>query len=300
MTAQASEFRLKPFEAQRRDGRVVNAMSVDVEDYFQVQALASQFPRDIWDAQPLRVEANTNRILDLFAEQSVKATFFTLAWVAKRCPQLVRRIVDEGHELASHGTEHRRADEQTPEQFRADVGGSKKLLEDLGGVPVRGYRAPTFSIGENNLWAFDVLADEGYAYSSSVYPVKRDFYGMPQAPRFAFFPRQDQGFTEIPMTTVRVGERNLPGGGGGFFRLLPLGLTSAGISRVNGADQLPSIFYFHPWEIDPDQPRASGLSFKSRFRHYINLDKTESRLRRLVRDFAWDRMDSVFLSGTTH
>jgi len=300
MTAEAMQYRLKPLEAQRREGRVVNAMSVDVEDYFQVQALASQFPREVWDAQPLRVDANTNRILDLFAENSVKATFFTLAWVAKRCPQLVRRIVEEGHELASHGTEHRRADEQTPDQFRADVGGAKKLLEDLGGVAVRGYRAPTFSIGEGNLWAFDVLADEGYAYSSSVYPVKRDFYGMPQAPRFAFFPHRDGAFTEIPMTTVRVGERNLPGGGGGFFRLLPLGLTSAGISRVNEADQLPSIFYFHPWEIDPDQPRASGLSFKSRFRHYINLGKTESRLRRLVKDFAWDRMDTVFLSGTLH
>jgi polysaccharide deacetylase family protein (PEP-CTERM system associated) len=300
MTSQATQFRLKPLQAQRREGRVVNAMSVDVEDYFQVQALASQFPRDIWDAQPLRVEATPHRVLDLVAEQSVKATFFPLAWVAKRCPQLVRRIVEEGHELASHGTEHRRADEQNHEQFRADVSGSKKLLEDLGGVAVTGYRAPTFSIGEKNLWAFDVLGEEGYAYSSSVYPVKRDFYGMPQAPRFAFFPREDRSFTEIPMTTVRLGERNLPSGGGGFFRLLPLGITSAGISRVNADDQLPSIFYFHPWEIDPEQPRASGLSFKSRFRHYINLDKTESRLRRLVKTFAWDRMDRVFLSGTAH
>lgn len=292
-------FHTKPLRPQFRAGKTVNAMSVDVEDYFQVQALAKVFPRESWDAQPLRVEDNTNRILDLFSEYSVKATFFTLGWVAQRCKTLVRRIVAEGHELASHGSEHRRADEQSPEEFRQDIRRSKAILEEIGGSIVRGYRAPTFSIGERNLWAFDVLAEEGYLYSSSVYPVKRDYYGMPNAPRFAFFPRHGRSFEEYPISTLRVGERNFPGGGGGFFRLLPFHLTRATITRINDADRLPCIFYFHPWEIDPHQPRASGLSWKSRFRHYVNLKHTEPRLRRLVSHFAWDRMDRVFFPNAS-
>ena len=280
-----------------RSGRIVNAMSVDVEDYFQVQALSGVVTRDSWEGRVPRVEANTHKILDLFERRGVKATFFTLGWVARRSPDLVRRIVADGHELASHGTEHRRADDQSPEEFRQDIRTSKKILEDIGGVAVRGYRAPTFSIGDSNLWAFDVLADEGYSYSSSVYPVRRDFYGMPSAPRFAFYPLSHQGFEEYPMTTVQVGQRKLPGGGGGFFRLLPYALTRAGIARVNQQDQLPAIFYFHPWEIDPDQPRVGGLPLKSRFRHYVNLASTLGRLDRLARDFVWDRMDKVFTPG---
>lgn len=295
-----STFSIKPLQPLERDGRLVNAMSVDVEDYFQVQALSGVFPHESWEKQPLRVENNTNRILDLFAEQKVTATFFTLGWVARHCPGLVRRIVADGHELASHGSEHRRADAQTADEFRQDVKASKALLEDIGGVVVRGYRAPTFSIGEQNLWAFDVLAEEGYAYSSSIYPVKRDFYGMPDAPRFAFFPRPGKAIEEYPITTLRLGQRNFPGGGGGFFRLLPYALSRAAIAHVNATDHLPCIFYFHPWEIDPQQPRPAGLPFKSRFRHYINLDRTEARLRRLVRDFAWDRMDRVFACNPSY
>ncbi|MBF0324559.1 MAG: DUF3473 domain-containing protein [Alphaproteobacteria bacterium] len=291
-------YRTKCFEPLRQGGRLVNAMSVDVEDYFQVQALAEAIDRKDWDRQPRRVEDNTNRILELFARHAVKATFFTLGWIAERHPTLVRRIVAEGHELASHGSEHRRADHQDADSFRQDIRRSKALLEDLSGVQVCGYRAPTFSISDRNLWAFAILADEGYTYSSSVYPVQRDNYGMPGAPRFAFFPLVGMAFEEYPITTVRLGQRNLPGGGGGFFRLLPYTLSRAAISTVNTGDDKPAIFYLHPWEIDPDQPRVKPLGLKSRLRHYLNLGKTASRLDRLLSDFAWDRMDRVFRPGT--
>lgn len=297
MNGQAANFRTKTFEPPCRNGRLVNAMSVDVEDYFQVQALAGAVRREDWDRQPRRVEANTNRILELFDRHGVKATFFTLGWIAERHPTLVRRIVAEGHELASHGSEHRRADHQDADSFRQDVRRSKSLLEDMGGVAVRGYRAPTFSIGHHNLWAFDILASEGYAYSSSVYPVNRDNYGMPDAPRFAFYPLDGLAFEEYPITTVQLGRRNLPGGGGGFFRLLPYMVSRAAIEQVNGNDRKPAIFYFHPWEIDPQQPRVKPLGLKSRFRHYLNLGKTVGRLERLLADFAWDRMDRVFRPG---
>ncbi|MDR3439947.1 XrtA system polysaccharide deacetylase [Telmatospirillum sp.] len=297
MTTEEISFRTKSFSPLRRDGVLVNAMSVDVEDYFQVQALSGVIHREDWERHPRRIERNTNLILELFARHHVKATFFTLAWVAERHPALVRRIVAEGHELASHGTEHRRADEQDVAAFREDIRRSKKVLEDISGAAVRGYRAPTFSIGTRNLWAFDVLASEGYAYSSSVYPVRRDYYGMPHAPRFAFFPLDGHALEEYPITTLQVGERNFPGGGGGFFRLLPYVLSKAAINRVNRKDQRPAIFYFHPWEVDPEQPRVRPLNLKSRFRHYINLDKTAGRLERLLGDFCWDRMDRVFRPG---
>lgn len=292
-----TDFRTKSFPPLRRNGRMVNAMSVDVEDYFQVQALAGVVDRTSWDERPSRVERNTHAILDLFAEQGVKATFFTLGWIAERHLNLVRRIVGDGHELASHGSDHRRADDQSPAEFRRDVGEAKRRLEDLGGVAVLGYRAPTFSIGAVNLWAFDVLAEEGYAYSSSVYPVRHDYYGMPSAPRFAFLPRLAHGIEEYPITTVRICGRNLPAGGGGFFRLLPYAVSRAAISRVNATDGRAAIFYFHPWEIDAGQPRFDGLPLKLRFRHYLNLDKTLGRLKRLIRDFCWDRMDRVFRPG---
>lgn len=280
----------------RRDGFIVNAMSVDVEDYFQVQAFADRVGRDDWGDFDSRVERNTDRVLEVFGDTGVRATFFTLGWVAERHPALIRRIVDAGHELASHGFEHIRVFEQTPEEFRIDVRRTKALLEETGGVAVRGYRAATFSIGEKNTWAFDVLAEEGYAYSSSVYPIRHDLYGMPSAPRFRFRPNGANDLVEYPITTVRLFGRSLPCGGGGYFRLFPYGLSRWAMSRVNRTDGQPCIFYFHPWEVDPEQPRFEGLPFKSRFRHYVNLDVMEHRLRRLAGDFAWDRVDRVFLA----
>jgi polysaccharide deacetylase family protein (PEP-CTERM system associated) len=270
-----------------------NAMTVDVEDYFQVQAMAGTVARKDWPAMPARVEQNTDRVLDLFAERAVKATFFTLGWVAERHPRLVRRIVDEGHELASHGWAHFRADESPPKTFRTDIRRSKQVLEQLGGSAVRGYRAASFSIGRSNQWAFAVLEDEGYAYSSSVYPVRHDLYGMPEASRFPFRPIAGHAFREFPITSIRRLGRNWPCGGGGWFRLLPYAVSAAAIRTVHAADRRACLFYFHPWEIDPDQPIQSGLPFKSRFRHYTKLTRMEAKLRRLLGDFAWDRMDRV-------
>jgi len=294
MPLRESRFVSRAGATRRIRGNVVNAMSVDVEDYFQVQAFSNHIPREAWDSRECRVENNTNRILDMFADADIHATFFTLGWVAERFPRLVRRIVEQGHELASHGYAHYRVDEQTPEAFRADIRRTKKILEDIGGVAVRGYRAATFSIGAKNLWAFDVLGDEGYAYSSSVNPIRHDFYGMPEAPRFAFHPNRASGFEEYPITTLRVGNHNLPCGGGGFFRLLPYVASRWAMRRVNTADGQPCIFYFHPWEVDPDQPRIAGISMKTRFRHYLNLGRMETRVRALTRDFTWDRIDRVF------
>lgn len=296
-TGEPSRFVPGVRPVRRRDGRIVNAMSVDVEDYFQVQAFAGTVERSSWDARECRVERNTDTVLRLFDEAEIRATFFTLGWVAERYPQVIRRIVDQGHELASHGFAHFRADEQTPDAFRDDIRRTKALLEDAGGVPVRGYRAATFSIGAKNLWAFDVLQEEGYHYSSSVNPIRHDFYGMPDAPRFGFRPNGEGGIDEFPITTLRLGKRNLPCGGGGFFRLLPYPVYRWALRQVNARDGQPCIFYFHPWEIDPDQPRIPGAPLKTRFRHYLNLERTASRLRSLTRDFLWDRMDRVFLDG---
>ena len=271
---------------------LTNALSVDVEDYFQVSALAPHIDRASWDSRPCRVERNVQRLLELFEKRGAQATFFTLGWVAERYPQLVRDIVAGGHELASHGYGHLRASDQTPEEFRQDLLRAKGMLEDIAGRPVIGYRAPSFSIGYSNPWAFDVLVETGHLYSSSVYPVKHDHYGMPDAPRFPYAARP--GFTEIPVTTTRLFGRNLPGGGGGYFRLAPYALSRWALRRVNRLDQRPAIFYFHPWEIDPDQPRVPGTSLKTRFRHYVNLDKTEARLDRLLGDFRWGRVDEVY------
>jgi len=270
-----------------------NAMTVDVEDYFQVQALADVVARQDWPSRPQRVERNTDRILDLFGEHGVKATFFTLGWIAERHKPLIRRIVAEGHELASHGWAHVRADQHSPEAFRADIRRTKSTLEEIGGARVSGYRAASFSIGRRNQWAFAILAEEGYDYSSSVYPVRHDLYGMPEAPRFPFHPIADHAFREFPITSVRRLGRNWPCGGGGWFRLLPYALSAAAIRAVHDGDRRACIFYFHPWEIDPEQPRQAGLSLKSRFRHYTNLARMEGKLRRLLGDFAWDRMDRV-------
>jgi polysaccharide deacetylase family protein (PEP-CTERM system associated) len=276
-----------------RGGGLLNALTVDVEDYFQVQAFAASISRDDWEGMPRRVERNTERLLEVFAEAGAKATFFTLGWVAERHPRLIRRIVAEGHELASHGYSHRRADSQTRAEFRDDVARAKAILEDAGGVAVRGYRAATFSIGPKNWWAFEVLAETGHAYSSSIYPIAHDLYGMPECSRAAFR-EQRSGIVEIPLTTVRCFGRNLPCSGGGYFRLLPYGFTRWAMRRVNRIDGLPCIFYMHPWEIDPGQPRQNQAPLKSRLRHYTNLGATEARLRRLLREFRWGRMDQAF------
>lgn len=278
--------------AQAQSDAIVNALTVDVEDYFQVSALAPYVARDSWEQQECRIERNMDRLLELFDRKQARATFFTLGWIAQRYPALVRRIVESGHELASHGYGHLRASEQSPADFLADVTSAKHILEDLGGMPVRGYRAPSFSIGRSNLWAFDVLQEAGYTYSSSVYPVHHDHYGMPDAPRFTYAPRA--GLHEVPITTTQVLGRNLPAGGGGYFRLAPYALSRWAVRRVNRQDRRPAIFYFHPWEIDPGQPRFEGVSLKTRFRHYLNLNRTHDRLERLLSDFRWGRMDDVF------
>jgi len=281
---------------RRLNAPLLNAMSVDVEDYFQVQAFADAIDRSDWDSLPCRVERNVDRLLEIFGEAGIKATFFTLGWVAERYPALIRRIVAEGHELASHGWNHTRADSQDEAAFRADISKTKKLLEDVGGVEVIGYRAATFSIGPKNYWAFGVLGEEGYRYSSSLYPVKHDLYGDTGASRVPFHP-EGLPILEAPMTTVRYFDRNFPCSGGGYFRLLPYWLSRMNMRRVNNHDRQPCIFYFHPWEIDPDQPRQENVSAKSRFRHYTNLGRMEGRLKRLLKDFAWDRMDRVFLGA---
>ena len=270
-----------------------NAMTVDVEDYFQVQAFAHCISRADWDSKPRRVEANVDRILAQFDRAGIHATFFTLGWVAERHPAMVRRIVAAGHELASHGWDHTRADTQDPETFRQDISRAKALLEDTGGVAVTGYRAATFSIGARNLWAFGVLREQGYRYSSSINPIAHDLYGMPDAPRTPFQPDGD-GFWEIPMTTVRAFGRNWPCSGGGYFRLLPSILYRLGLTRVNETEGRPGIFYFHPWEVDPGQPRVTGAGWKSRLRHYTNLSRMEADLDDILRRFAWDRMDRVY------
>ncbi|MGI9217991.1 MAG: XrtA system polysaccharide deacetylase [Hydrogenophaga sp.] len=273
--------------------RITNALTIDVEDYFQVSAFAPYIRRDEWDQRECRVERNVDRILALLAEHQTHATFFTLGWVAERYPGMVRRIVDQGHELASHGYGHQRASDLTEVEFFDDVQRAKDILEDIGGQPVQGYRAPSFSIGTGNLWALDTLVKAGYRYSSSIYPVKHDHYGMPDAPRFAHEVRP--GLVEVPPSTLRLFDRNLPSSGGGFFRLLPYSVSRWMLQQVNARDGQSAIFYFHPWEIDADQPRVAGADAKARFRHYVNIDRNERKLARLLKDFRWGRMDAIFL-----
>jgi len=272
---------------------IANALTIDVEDYFQVSALAPHFDRADWHQVPCRVERNIDVVLGLLDESGAKATFFTLGWIAERYPQLVRRIVAEDHELASHGYGHHRATDQHRAEFSQDIRKAKTLLEDLAGAEVKGYRAPSFSVGKRNPWAFDCIAEAGYRYSSSVYPIRHDHYGMPDAPRFPHESRD--GLLEIPVTTARLLKTNLPAGGGGYFRLMPYTLSRSLIRRVNDVEGRPAVFYFHPWELDPDQPRVPGTSLKTRFRHYLNLHRTEPRLRRLLRDFTWHSIDQIFL-----
>ncbi len=276
----------------------VNALTIDVEDYFQVSAFAPHIKRSEWNARECRVARNVQRILDLLEQRGIKATFFTLGWVAERYPALIRQIVSQGHELASHGYGHERASDLTQEAFFDDVSRAKCILEDLAGVEIKGYRAPSFSIGAGNLWAFDSLVRAGYRYSSSVYPIKHDHYGMPDSPRFAYKVRPD--LLEIPVTTLRVMNRNLPSSGGGYFRLFPYALSRWMLKQVNQGDAQSGIFYFHPWEIDVGQPRIAGIGSKTRFRHYVNIPRMEGRLKKLLGDFSWGRMDEIFLGKTHH
>jgi polysaccharide deacetylase family protein (PEP-CTERM system associated) len=271
---------------------VRNALSVDVEDWFQVGAFERVIDRADWDGLPRRVEANTDTCLKIFATAGVKATFFTLGWVAERHPDLIRRIVDQGHELASHGWDHGRVFSMTPDVFAADIDRARKTLEDISGVRVMGYRAPSFSIDQRTPWAHEELARAGYVYSSSVAPVKHDHYGWPDAPRFAFNPVAGSDFLELPVTTARFAGRTLAAGGGGFFRMLPYAFSRWAISQVNAAGE-PGMIYFHPWEIDPGQPRVANAPLRSKLRHYTNLSAMEGKLKRLIGDFEWGRVDEI-------
>lgn len=271
---------------------VRNALSVDVEDWFQVGAFETVIDRKGWDGLECRVEANTDAVMAIFDEAGVKGTFFTLGWVAERYPALIRRIVDAGHELASHGWGHDRVFTMTPDQYAQDLARTRKTLEDAGGVAVTGYRAPSFSIDERTPWAHEALAEAGYAYSSSIAPVVHDHYGWPEAPRFAFKPVAGSDLVELPVTTARLAGRTLAAGGGGFFRLLPYGFSRWAVRQVND-DAQPAIIYFHPWEIDPAQPRVVNAPLRSKLRHYSNLKVMAAKLRRLVGDFEWGRVDAV-------
>jgi len=272
---------------------MLNALSVDVEDWFQVGAFEKVIDRGSWDGLQSRVERNSDAVLELFDRAGVKGTFFTLGWVAERYPALIRRITDAGHEIASHGWDHARVFTMDAETFRADLKRARTAIEDACGQTPRGYRAPSFSIDQRTPWAHSVLAEEGYLYSSSVAPVRHDHYGWRDAPRFAFRPVEGSELIELPVTTVDVAGRRMAAGGGGFFRILPYLFSSWAIGRVNGSDRRPAVFYFHPWEIDPDQPRVAHAPLKSRIRHYSNLSNMERKLLKLLGRYKWGRTDEV-------
>lgn len=282
-----------PFYPSCDPATLVNGLSVDVEDWFQVGAFENVIARGEWDTISTRVADNVDRVIDLFAEADVRATFFTLGWVAGRHPAMIRRIVEAGHEIASHGYDHARVFTFTAHEFADDIRKARSIIEDCAGVPVTGYRAPSFSIDHRTPWAFDVLAEHGYAYSSSVAPVVHDHYGWPEAPRFAFRPLASSPLIEIPVTTALVGGRRVAAGGGGFFRVLPYAFSRWAIRQVNREEGRPAVFYFHPWEVDPEQPRVAHAPLRSRFRHYTGLSKMAGKLRDLVNEFHWGRMDEV-------
>ena len=276
---------------------VLNAMTIDVEDYFHVSAFADVVRAEEWTTYESRVVGNTERLLDLFAASDVRATFFVLGWVAERFPSLVRRIHRDGHELASHSYDHGLVYDKSPDEFRADLRRAKAAIADAAGVEVSGYRAPSYSVVDRSLWALDVLADEGYTFDSSIYPIRHDRYGIPDWPRhIERLERQGGARWELPGSTVRHLGMNMPMGGGGYFRLLPYGWTRAGIRHLNEQERRPAIFYLHPWEIDPEQPRLNA-GFVSRFRHYRNLQHTESRLRRLLQDFRFGTIADVLAAA---
>lgn len=272
---------------------VVNAMSIDVEDYFHVSVFDGLVPRSKWDDMESRVVANTMRLLEIFREYKVRSTFFVLGWVGERHPQLVAAIAGEGHEIASHGYAHRLIYDQTPAAFREDVRRAKAILEDACGRPVVGYRAPSYSITPRSLWALDVLAEENYEYDSSIFPIRHDRYGIPVSARRPYsIDRNGRSIIEVPGSTTQLGLMNLPVAGGGYFRLLPYWWTKWGIARVNERERRPAVFYLHPWEIDPGQPRLSAGRL-GRLRHYRNLEHTEARLRQLLTDFRFDAIDTL-------
>lgn len=280
-------------ESELAQAPIVNGLSVDVEDWFQVGAFEDVIERDDWNGLTDRVNRNTREVLDLFDQAGAKATFFTLGWVASRHGDLMREIVDRGHELASHGWDHARVFTLSREEFSADIERARKTLEDASGTQVKGYRAPSFSIDQRTPWAYMELAEQGYTYSSSVAPVRHDHYGWAEAPRFAFKPLPWSDLVEIPVTTAKFAGKRLAAGGGGFFRVLPYAFSRWAIRQVNREEQRPAVFYFHPWEIDPGQPRVEGAPLKSRLRHYTNLDKMADKLRGLINDFEWGRMDLI-------
>ena len=309
-----------------------NALTIDVEDYFQVHALSKSIQYDDWDQYSSTVEKNTNKILDLLDAQRIgvrgqkpdtrfelsafsfepgnspKASFFILGWIAERYPDLVKEIHRRGHEIASHGYRHQVIYDQTPKQFQEDIKTSKQILEDLTGEEVIGYRAPTYSITKKNMWALNILAEEGYKYDSSIFPIRHDYYGMPSAPRFPFIwnlngnkpkinqlnnPTNPNMLFEFPISTVKLFGRNLPCSGGGYFRLFPYSFIKAGLKRINNEGS-PFIFYLHPWELDPDIPRTKNLSHLARFRTYVNLNKTESRFKKLISRFRFSSIKSLY------
>jgi polysaccharide deacetylase family protein (PEP-CTERM system associated) len=275
-------------------GTPVNALTVDVEDYFQVSGFADLVAASRWDSFEGRVCGNTRRLLDLFDAANVRATFFILGWVAARYPDLVREINGAGHEIASHGYAHGLVYAAPPDAFREDIRRAKAVIEDTVGVKVLGYRAPSYSITRDSLWALDVLIEEGYLYDASIYPIRHDRYGIPDWPRHIHCVTRASGqIWELPGSTVRRAGVNLPIGGGGYFRLLPYAWTRSGIERVNRFERQPAIFYIHPWELDPEQPRIAGAGLLSQWRHYRNLDKTEQRLRRLLDDFEFGTVSEV-------
>jgi len=270
------------------------ALTVDVEDYFHVSAFEKAIDKSDWQNLELRVEKNTYRLLELFEQKQAKCTFFTLGWVAERCPNLIKAIVDQGHELASHGFAHQRTTEMTKAQFIDDVSKSKKILEDASGQAIIGYRAPSFSFNDSNTWVYESLVDLGFEYSSSTYPIEHDLYGVPHWPRFKY--QREEGIIEIPIPTVRKNDNNIGIGGGGYFRLYPYWLSKRRIDNYLNTEQQPYSFYFHPWEIDPEQPRIAGASVKSKLRHYLNLSRMEGKIVRLLDDYQWDTMKSVYLN----
>lgn len=273
-------------------------MTVDVEDYFHVSAFESVINQEDWKTLPLRVERNTYRLLEIFEAHNTKATFFTLGWVAEKCPTLIRAIVEQGHELASHGSSHKRLTLLSKEEVYQDIKDSKHTLEDISGSKIAGYRAPSFSVNDSNTWVYEMLVDLGFKYSSSTYPVEHDLYGVPKWPRFTHM--RKEGIAEIPVPTIRKSEKNIGIGGGGYFRLYPYWFSKRRIEHFLSAEQVPYSFYFHPWEIDPEQPKMSNVSFKSKFRHYINLASMEGKIVQLLKDYNWSTMKDVYLDKNSN
>lgn len=272
-----------------------NALTVDVEDYFHVSAFAQTIDRAKWDGYVCRVENNTQRLLELFARHGdIKATFFVLGWVAERFPRLVSEIASHGHEVACHGYSHQLVYSQTPEEFRQETRRAKEVLEDILQRPVQGYRAASYSITRSSMWALDILADLGFRYDSSIFPVYHDRYGIPDAPRTPHVMSTPNGsrLVEFPLSTLRVRSYSLPISGGGYFRLFPYWFTRRALKRINQSEQIPFIFYLHPWEIDPDQPRVAA-SLLSRFRHYQGLRGCQARLETLLGDFQFGTVEQV-------